>query len=376
MRKVRRPDARFATHEVAMPRELLITTVIPTYRRPAMLQRAIRSVLDQTYPYFRLCVYDNASNDDTAAVVNALASRDSRIRYQCHSENIGAQDNFIFGLSRVVTPLVHLISDDDFLLPGFYAQAISGLERNPSAAFFSSGMLSADPDGQVRGLLRYGSEADQVCSPPALFRLMAPYTRTWTSAIFRKSSLEALGGLRKETGYSFSIDLMLRSAARFEAVLSDTPGAVFTVHSGSSSVAQASEAFESLLSLAFFDSINEAIDRAATDEIVTERDAHEMKTAFRTATEQKLFYGACALVARGQNTVAIHAAQVLAAHFKRKDLAALINAAALDNGVGSILRLAIKSAQTTRRLWVNRNSTVRYPVYSELVRSRMLELSA
>ena len=39
----------------------LITTVIPTYRRPHMLQRAIRSVLDQTYPHFKICVYDNAS---------------------------------------------------------------------------------------------------------------------------------------------------------------------------------------------------------------------------------------------------------------------------------------------------------------------------
>src|SRR5208282_4578112 len=149
-----------------MPPEPLITTVVPTYRRPAMLQRAIRSVLDQTYPDFRLCVYDNASNDDTAAIVNALASCDSRIRYHCHSENIGAQDNFIFGLSRVVTPLVHLISDDDFLLPGFFAQATSALNKNPSAAFFSGGMLSADPDGRVRGLLCYGSEADQICSPP------------------------------------------------------------------------------------------------------------------------------------------------------------------------------------------------------------------
>ncbi len=46
----------------------LITTVIPTYRRPKLLQRAIKSVLNQTYPHFQVCVYDNASGDETAGV--------------------------------------------------------------------------------------------------------------------------------------------------------------------------------------------------------------------------------------------------------------------------------------------------------------------
>jgi len=55
--------------------EPLITTVIPTYRRPAMLRRAIRSVLSQTFPDFRLCVYDNASGDETAVVVEEFRKK-------------------------------------------------------------------------------------------------------------------------------------------------------------------------------------------------------------------------------------------------------------------------------------------------------------
>lgn len=47
----------------------MITTIIPTYRRPRLLRRAIRSVLNQTYPHFQVCVYDNASGDETATIV-------------------------------------------------------------------------------------------------------------------------------------------------------------------------------------------------------------------------------------------------------------------------------------------------------------------
>jgi glycosyltransferase involved in cell wall biosynthesis len=71
-----------------------ITTIIPTFRRPQLLRRAIRSVLAQNYDRFRVCIYDNASGDETAAVVGQFAREDPRVHYYCHSSNIGAWDNF------------------------------------------------------------------------------------------------------------------------------------------------------------------------------------------------------------------------------------------------------------------------------------------
>ncbi len=74
-------------NDIAKP---LITTIIPTYRRPKLLRRAIKSVLNQTYPHFQVCVYDNASGDETALVVDEIAKADPRVKYYCHSENIGS----------------------------------------------------------------------------------------------------------------------------------------------------------------------------------------------------------------------------------------------------------------------------------------------
>jgi glycosyltransferase involved in cell wall biosynthesis len=352
----------------------LITTVIPTYQRPGMLQRAIRSVLDQTYPDFKICVYDNASDDETGEVVSAMASRDSRIHYYRHPVNIGAQDNFIFGLSQVETPLVHLISDDDFLLRGFFARATSALKKYPGAAFYSGGMLSADPDGQVRGLVRYGSTGDQVYLPAKLFQLLAPYTRTWTSAVFRWSALESLGGLKKETGYSFSIDLILRLATRFEAVLSDAPCAVFMVHPGSSSVVGACEAFQSLLSLAFFKSVNQAIDDALEVQLVSSKDAADMRSLFRVTTEWILFRGAFGMIARGQRSAALHASRVLAESFNRKGMATMIRVATMDQKIGSPIQRALESVRGARRVWLANATQSRNSFYSAVVRDRILDL--
>jgi hypothetical protein len=269
-----------------------------------------------------------------------------------------------------------LISDDDFLLPGFYERAICALQNNPDAAFFSGGMLTAESNGRVRGLVRYGSDSDHTYAPSQLFRLLAPYCRTWTSALFRRSSLEAMGGLKTQTGYSFSIDMILRLSTRFSAVLSDTPCAVLTFHSGSSSVAEASQAFESLLNLAFFDSINHAIESACRDDIVTEHEAQEMRSVLHRSAERNFFHGAFGLVARGDLPIAFRTSKVLAQVFKRRDMAAAIDAVASDNMMGSFLRAGLRRARAMRALWFARNGTVRLSEYSDLVRARMLQLDA
>src|SRR5437016_10001362 len=99
----------------------LIATIIPTYRRPKLLQRAIRSVLNQTYPHVQIRVYDNSSGDETASVVAELAKKDPRVKYHCHSQNIGSFKNFEYGLKQVDTEWFSILSDDDLILPEFYA---------------------------------------------------------------------------------------------------------------------------------------------------------------------------------------------------------------------------------------------------------------
>ena len=49
--------------------EKFISIIIPTYNRKNFLQKAIDSILAQTYPYFELIVVDDGSQDNTAELV-------------------------------------------------------------------------------------------------------------------------------------------------------------------------------------------------------------------------------------------------------------------------------------------------------------------
>ena len=59
-----------------MDKNPLITVVIPTFKRPKLLKRAIQSVLNQTYPHFKICVHDDASGDDTGKIVAEMSRND------------------------------------------------------------------------------------------------------------------------------------------------------------------------------------------------------------------------------------------------------------------------------------------------------------
>src|SRR3989304_3408450 len=57
----------------------IISVILPTYNRAKLLQRAINSVLAQTYPYWELIVWDDGSTDTTREIVSSY--KDDRIKY-------------------------------------------------------------------------------------------------------------------------------------------------------------------------------------------------------------------------------------------------------------------------------------------------------
>lgn len=220
-----------------------ITTIIPTFRRPKLLQRAIRSVLNQTYPNFRVCVYDNASGDETQSVVEEFAKADARVIYYCHSHNIGGLRNFIYGAERVETPFFSFLSDDDLLLPKFYESALAGFQKHPEAMFSAMATLHTDETGApIRApLLRW--KAGLYPPPSGLEAILRYGHPEWTSALFRREAWVEMGGLDEAVGNPGDLDFEMRIAARYSIVVSTRIGAIFTVHSSSQSMVGRFEAY-------------------------------------------------------------------------------------------------------------------------------------
>ena len=212
-----------------------ITVIIPTYKRPHLLKRAINSVLCQTFADFKVCVYDNASSDETQNVVNEIVKKDNRVVYHCHEKNIGAAKNFQYGLMQVDTPFFSFLSDDDFLLLNFFETAMRGFVKYPEAAFSAASAITMTDRGNVLYEPLSLWEKEGLFQPPAgLLEMLGEKHPTWTGILFRREVIQLTGGLDEEIGTG-DLDFVFRISVKAPFVVSKEPAAVVVNHSMSSS---------------------------------------------------------------------------------------------------------------------------------------------
>jgi len=174
----------------------LITTILPTYRRPLLLKRAVLSVLNQSYPHFVVRILDNASGDDTEQMARDLARMDPRVQYHRHSENIGSLNNMIYGMEGVTTPYFNILCDDDFLLPDFFAEAVRIHEASASPmAFVSTRVVVVDEKGSF---MAPGGSSDGHLRlvPPDGLRMCLAVGASLTGIVYRTSAIAAIGAPR------------------------------------------------------------------------------------------------------------------------------------------------------------------------------------
>jgi glycosyltransferase involved in cell wall biosynthesis len=94
-----------------MSTEELVTVIIPTYKRPRLVTRAIASATQQTYLHLEIVVVDDGSGDDTEETVRAIA--DPRVRYVGHSYNRGLPAARNTGIRAARGVYIAFLDDDD-----------------------------------------------------------------------------------------------------------------------------------------------------------------------------------------------------------------------------------------------------------------------
>jgi glycosyltransferase involved in cell wall biosynthesis len=92
-----------------------LTVIIPTRERADTLFHTLRTVVEQDYENLEIIVSDNASIDNTEAIVRSFS--DSRLNYINTGQRLGMSENWEFALGHVKGDFVMYLGDDDGLLP-------------------------------------------------------------------------------------------------------------------------------------------------------------------------------------------------------------------------------------------------------------------
>ena len=108
----------------------LVSIGFPVFNGEKSLGRALDSVLDQDFKDFEVIISDNASTDSTAAICQAYARRDTRIRCFRNETNVGVNPNHnrVFELSR--GKYFAWMAHDVEQLPGMLSRCVREMNLN------------------------------------------------------------------------------------------------------------------------------------------------------------------------------------------------------------------------------------------------------
>lgn len=183
----------------------LISVIIPTYDRAYIIGRTIESALQQSYQNIEVIVVDDASRDNTSAVVQGIG--DGRVRYIRHTTNKGGSAARNTGISAAKGFYIAFLDSDDIWLPQKLELQVTAIEKHPSSSRVVSYTQIKNDNGQEISLMpSRGIEASEAVAD----YLFVHGGEIVTSAVMLPRSLVSGTVFRSESGKHDDLDLYLR----------------------------------------------------------------------------------------------------------------------------------------------------------------------
>jgi glycosyltransferase involved in cell wall biosynthesis len=191
-----------------------VSVIIPTYNRARCIERAVRSVQNQTFRDFEVLVCDDGSTDATCEVVASSQANDSRIRLLRLAVNQGAGAARNRGMREARGEYIAFLDSDDEWLPEKLARQIERLDREPP----SIGICFCGAR-----IIKNGSEARSVIYLPdkewerdTFRKFVLGRVRFLTpTVLFRRSCLAKTGLMVSEMRRNQDGEFLLRLLAQF-----------------------------------------------------------------------------------------------------------------------------------------------------------------
>ena len=90
-----------------------ISVLIPTYNVDKFVEKAVRSIMLQSYDNLEIIIVDDCSADNTFSILQKLANEDSRIKLFRNKENMKIAATLNFALEQATGKYIARMDGDD-----------------------------------------------------------------------------------------------------------------------------------------------------------------------------------------------------------------------------------------------------------------------
>ena len=192
-------------------KEPLISLAVPLYRTPEpYLEALVKSVREQTYGKWQLCLADGSGNQELEETALRFVGQDVRICYVNLGENRGIAGNTNGALKMAEGDYVALLDHDDLLSPDALYEIVKCVNQCPEADVIYSDEDKVDERG--RKFYEPHFKPD--------FNLDLLRTMNYICHLFavKTDLLRAVGGMREAYDGAQDYDLIFRCTERAEKI--------------------------------------------------------------------------------------------------------------------------------------------------------------
>ncbi|HTR16613.1 MAG TPA: glycosyltransferase, partial [Acetobacteraceae bacterium] len=207
----RLPEADRAALKVFGGDRRTFSVIVPVYNVPARyLEECVRSVQAQTYPFWELCLCNDASTlPETIDCLMRLQGIDPRIRIRHLPENRGIAGASNAAVEMATGEYLVMLDNDDMLAPTALFEAALAVHRNPSIDCLYSDEDKIDENG---------NHIDHYYKPDWSPEHLESVMYVLHMLVVRKKLFLEHGGFRAEFSGAQDYDLMLRISRATQAI--------------------------------------------------------------------------------------------------------------------------------------------------------------
>lgn len=179
-----------------------ISLVMRVYNSALYLDKAIASVVTQTYQDWELIIWDDGSTDASVMIAQSWGIKDSRIRFYSASHQ-GLNSAWRAGYALCRGEYFGNVDSDDLLAPAALEETVDFLDKNPNCGLVYTDRFIIDSQGNNRGL-------DERCKIPYNPDKLLVDLIVFHFRLFRRSVFEAVGGISPEFETAEDYDFCLK----------------------------------------------------------------------------------------------------------------------------------------------------------------------
>ena len=182
-----------------------VSIILPTYNGAKNIEKAIRSVIDQSFKDWELLIIDDGSTDNIKTVLIPFIKEESRILYIKNESNLGIQKSLNLGLSFAKGEYIARIDDDDeWIDKDKLKKQVEFLDLNPDYVLVGTGTIAVVETGEKVCEYRL-PEKDENIRKEILFKNCFIHS----SVMFRKEIVLDVGGYDENESFKHIEDYHL-----------------------------------------------------------------------------------------------------------------------------------------------------------------------